>query len=63
MIFNAISTAVKTAMDETNLARMYLQLPLRQWGAGDVYLQLEEKHGQKTHCCNGVVDTFGPRAF
>ena len=23
---------------ETNMARTYLQLPLRQWGAGNVYL-------------------------
>ena len=23
-------------------------------------VQLKGKHCQKTHCCNGVVDTFGP---
>ena len=44
--------------------RMYLQLPLLQWGAGNVYLlssilQLKFKHCRKPHCFNGVVDTFG----
>ena len=41
------------------LARTYLQLPLRQWGAGNVY-QLKGKHCQKPHCSNGAVDMFGP---
>ena len=45
-------------------ARTYLQLPLWQWGAGNVYLlssvvQLKSKHCQKPHCRNGVVDMFG----
>ena len=43
---------------------MYLQLPLRQWGAGNVDLlvsvvQLKGKQCRKPHCRIGVVDTFG----
>ena len=45
------------------IARTYLQLPLRQWDAGNVYLfivvQLKGKDCRKPHCRNGVVDTFG----
>ena len=44
-------------------AGTYLQLPLQQWGAGNVYpfsvVQLKGKHCRKPHCRNGVVDTFG----
>ena len=47
---------------DSNFAGTYLQLSLRQWGAGNVYLlvlsswkvNIAEKH----HCCNGVVDSF-----
>jgi hypothetical protein len=51
---------------QTLLAPAYLLLPLRQWGAGNVYclplsvVQLKGKHCKKNHCRNGVVDTFGP---
>ena len=45
------------------LAPTHLQLPLRQWGAGNVLplsvVQLKGKHCQKPHCRNGVEDTFG----
>ena len=47
---------------ERDQARRYLQLPLRQWGAGNVYLLVLwhwSKHYQKSHCHDGVVDTFG----
>ena len=44
-------------------AGIYLQLPLRQWGAGQCLslsgVQLKGKHCRKPHCRNGVVDTFG----
>ena len=46
--------------------RPYLLLPLRQWGAGNVYclplsvVQLKGKHWRNPHCLNGVVETFGP---
>ena len=49
------------------LAQTYLQLPLRQWGASLCLclslsmVQLRGKHWHwKPHCCNGVIDTFGP---
>ena len=44
------------------LARTYLQLPLRQWGAGNVYLLVLSSwkvNIAKNHCRNGVVDKFG----
>ena len=44
-------------------ARMYLQLPLRQWGRQCLPLsvvQLKDEHCRKPHRLNGVVDTFGP---
>ena len=45
-----------------SMARAYLQLPLRQWGAGNVYLLLlsswKVNIAEKPHCRNGVVDTF-----
>ena len=44
-------------------AQTYLQLPLRQWGSSNVYLnvvQLKGKHCRKPHCRNGVVGTFWP---
>ena len=51
---------VKTVSHET--ARMYLQFPLRQWVAGNVYLLVlfswEMNIAQKLHCLNGVVDRF-----
>ena len=42
-------------------ARRYLQLPLQQWDASNIYLlvlsyKLKGKHCQKSHCW--VVDTF-----
>ena len=41
-----------------------LQLPLWQWGAGNVYLLVlsirKVNITKKPHCRNGVVDTFGP---
>ena len=45
-------------------AQAYLQLPLRQWGAGNVYLLVlsswKVNIAEKPHCRNGVVDTFRP---
>ena len=46
-------------MDGTLNAWTYLQLPLRQWGSGNVYLQMKSKVCRKPYCRNGVVDTFG----
>ena len=46
-------------------AQMYLQLPLQQWGASNVYRfvlsswKLNTKHCRKSHGWNGVVDTLG----
>ena len=41
-------------------ARTYLQLPLRQWGASNVYLLVLSSWklniAENTHCRNGVVD-------
>ena len=38
-------------VDQYPLARTYLQLPSRQWGAGNVsVVQLKGKYCQKTHC-------------
>ena len=47
-----------------NPAWTYLQLQLRQWGAGNVYLLVlsswKGNIAEKPHCHNGVVDMFGP---
>ena len=44
---------------QPNCAWTYLQLPLRQWGAGNVYLfVLSSWKVNIAHCRNGVVDTF-----
>ena len=48
---------------KTVSARTYLQLPLLQRGAGNVYLLVlpswKVNIAKKPHCCNGVVDTLG----
>ena len=49
---------------QASLARMKLQLPLQQWGAGNVYLsagQLRGKHYRHPIAATGVLDTFGRR--
>ena len=44
------------------ISQTYLQLPLRQWGCWQCLplsvVELKDKHCQKTHCRNGVVDTL-----
>ena len=52
---------METTFHKGLLARMYLQLPLWQWDAGNVYLlvlsSLKVNIAKKLHCRNGVVDT------
>ena len=35
-----------------------INVPLRQWCAGNGHLQLKGEHCQKPHCCNGIADMF-----
>ena len=62
--FNAVIALKERNADGWNFFdQMYPQLPLRQWGAGNIYLlatvvQLKGKHCRKPHCCNETVGQF-----
>ena len=49
------------------IARMYLKLLFKAMGCRQFLpisvVQLKGKHCQKTHCCNGVADTFVPTSL